>query len=378
MSYSSEEIYREKYLKYKKKYITALENMKGGLENQPITKDSTIYFCPEGIYNDIKRNVTDVKFNGITNCFIEKLNTKFNGPSLVLANTGLFGGFSLKTTMGKEVEKVPNYPFLSGRQFGINERKGTQEFDQTWAMEQLKDQVPFLKFNLRKNNSNNSNSDVYMIHVDKNKKISFNGVLEHTPLTTLESAIESLPSLKGGGKAMFYFCNPASSLSVNKQYGIPDKPIKVTKCFTQTLEDKLEDTSEPRYGTLEELSKEIVVKNGDSITKIDTKKFGDTGESILGKFSYKTANDELKGNKEKLKSYLKVENIDEITVYRLDGDSLQLFENFVMDEDIKEAEVKRKEEEAKRKEEEERRRKEEERRRKEEERRRKEEERNKK
>jgi hypothetical protein len=337
MSYSSEEIYREKYLKYKKKYITALENMKGGLENQPITKESTIYFCAKEIYDNVKRNVTDDKFKGIDDCFIEKLNTNANGPSLVLANTGLFGGFSLKTTKGKEVEKVPNYPFLSGRQFGINEHKGTQEFDQAWAMDQLKDQEPFLKFNLCKNNGNNANSDVYIIHVDKNKKnISFNGVLVHTPLTTLKSAIESLPSLKGGGKAMFYFCNPASSLSVNKRYGIPDKPIKVTKCFTQTLEDKLEDTSDPRYGTLEELSKEIVVKNGNSKTKISTTKFGDTGESFLGKFSYKKANDELNANKEKMKNHLKVENIGEITVYRLDGDSLQLFENFFADEKQKE------------------------------------------
>lgn len=225
MSNLSEEVYREKYLKYKQKYLTALENMKGGLSNEPFTIKSKVYFCINNTYNRLLKSGRDNGLSANDNCFLERM--KIPNMSLVLEDN------KLKVVGGKE-QNIPNYPFLFGRKFGIMEESNGQKsfldktgikelpFDNEFALMQLKNAEPIIKKILQNINNDDNINEVYFLHIT-DKQVSFNGVLTYSPFPSVIDYLRE-PSLfdkkvqSGGGNTIFYFCNKSAADSINTYY----------------------------------------------------------------------------------------------------------------------------------------------------------------
>lgn len=261
MSDLLDKIYREKYLKYKKKYLIALENMKGGLKNQPLTSKSKIYFCNEETYERLQKSGRDDNLmykNLDTNdeCFLERL--KAPNVSLMLENNEL-------KVVGGTIQYMPNYPIFSGRRFGIREeatdkknllgKLGIKElsFEHEFAMMQLKDAEPIIKKTLV--NLNNPTTDkIYFLHTTE-KNVSYNGVLEYSPFPSFNEFLKE-PNLfnkndqKGGmGDILFYFCNPAATQAINTHYfNKSETPVLANeKCICDIALDKLASET-PKFG----------------------------------------------------------------------------------------------------------------------------------
>jgi hypothetical protein len=326
MSYSSEEIYREKYLKYKKKYITALENMKGGLGT--MTKNSVLYICPDKIYNSVEKNKSKY---GKNKCYTELFNSVSNGPSLVLTPSTFGSGYSLKTTLGDNIMDAPN-PVLFKNKFGIVVKSGdkgkTEEvFDENRAKTQLKEADTLLSLYLRLLNPSNVNSSAHLIVVN-NDEILLLGKLSDLVVTQ-----------QGGGDATFYILNEAAVQRVNEQYGDSylTKPltIKSANCFADILLSKRDGglLPNPAYATIPANQKTMSIfrldEQGDLDPTTHTFEFSFGGEKskFYGTiFDDAIAKDQINAIKEKLKTRIK--DSDGLTVLRLEGTTLQTFENF--------------------------------------------------
>ena len=279
-----EEVYREKYLKYKKKYLTALENMTGGVENHPIQADSTIYFCLKKTYDRLKLSGRDNslikgRISG-DNCFIERLSMPL--MSLVLSKS-MTQNWEFKTIDGKEAEYL-NYPFFHGRNFGkvYEETKATPQgllqktkammqftsngsFNSILALKQIKDFQPLILQKLREINPNNANdTDVYYLHTYSNN-VSYNGVLKYVSYPTTQQYIDN-PSVlteeiqQGGGNSKYYICNNSAALAIETHYkntsmNSTEFQATVTNCLEDIALDNLESTgTEPQFATIEELA----------------------------------------------------------------------------------------------------------------------------
>ena len=278
MSLNSEEIYREKYLKYKKKYTLALENMEGG--GNPLTKDSIIYFVTKESYDKLilartdRSNLITSTFNRNDDCFLERLK-KFGG--LVLTQ-GLID-ISLKTIDGKDVNKVLDHPFLYGRKFGKKEKyKSTNDktkvetesnFDVNFALNQLKESQPILLKCLQDiiNEKNNNlptggkstflAKEVWYLHIS-DKKISYNGKLEYAMLQIDNSSAQS-----GGGNLSYMFCNPASYAAICSYYGLNHSMTSVklnASCIIDAARYPINEGDEPIFAILQEGKKNISVQ----------------------------------------------------------------------------------------------------------------------
>jgi hypothetical protein len=291
-----EEIYRQKYLKYKKKYLTALENMTGGAYVS-IQKNSTIYFCLEETYNRLKKSDRE---NGLIkgiiggdNCFIERLSMPL--MSLVLSKSTL-GNWELKTIDGKEC-KFPNYPFLCGRKLGIlfekKEVKGENKsffskfssdepkiielpFNASLALKQIQEFQPFILKKLNEINNIDSGT-VYYLHTYGNI-VSFNDILEYKAFpTTLQysenSNVLTNEEQQGGGGAKYYICNNAAAQAIEKHYKniiLVDNKYQaiVTDCLDDIALDSLSQI-ESQFGMLDELATVIYVRK--TTTRTNTK-----------------------------------------------------------------------------------------------------------
>ncbi len=354
MSDLLDKVYREKYLKYKKKYLIALENMKGGLKNQPLTSKSKIYFCNQETYERLQKSGRDDNLmykNLDTNdeCFLERL--KAPNVSLMLENNEL-------KVVGGTIQYMPNYPILSGRRFGIKEEKtdkknllgksGIKElsFDYDFAMMQLKDAQPIIKETLDKLNKQITEK-IYFLHTN-DKDVSYNGVLEYSPFPSFNDFLKD-PNLfnksdqKGGmGDTIFYFCNPAATDAINTHYfKNSDSPALANeKCICDIALDKLASQT-PKFGyvkakddsmyILDERSLSskntrliIHVKLGEEV--IDNPKKGFWFSSKVTKYSEdnirKQLSTILSGN---ILTLLGVTNDSEISIFKLHGGSLSKF-----------------------------------------------------
>lgn len=328
MSYSSEEIYREKYLKYKKKYITALENMKGG--EGKMTPKSVLYICPDTIYNSVEQNKSKY---GKNKCYTELFNSVSKGPSLVLTPSTFGSSYSLKTTLGANIMDVPN-PVLFKNKFGIvvkqvgDKGKPEEVFDENTAKTQLKEADALLSLYLRVLNPSNTNSSAHLIVVN-NDEILLLGKLMDLPDTQ-----------QGGGDAVFYILNEAAVQRVNEQYGNSylTKPltIKSANCFADILLSKRDDglLPNPAYATIPANQKTMSIfrldVHGDLEPTTHTFEFSFGGEKkFYGTiFDDMKAKDQIKSIKEKLKAKFNLSDVDVLTVLRLEGTTLQTFDYF--------------------------------------------------
>jgi hypothetical protein len=307
MSDLSEEVYREKYLKYKKKYITALENMKGGYNNQPLTADSTIYFCTQETYERLQQSGRDNTFleedqlHHKDECFIDRMMNPFK--CLMIKDN------KLKLIDGNDA-KIPNYPFLCGRKLGIKEedtlkmkgilnkvethRIAEKPFDHDFAMMQLQDSEPIIKKLLSDINNNKIIENVYFLHTyrgsdTKYKKVSYNNTLEHVSFPTIDVYLQGLASnpqdlvldkkhspaqqVGGFGPSKFYFCNPAATAAINQYYFINSNTTvdKINeKCLNDIALDKVLGPEQiPVFAILEEQGLAAYIHKNRSATIID-------------------------------------------------------------------------------------------------------------
>ena len=283
-----EEIYRQKYLKYKKKYLTALENMTGGAENEPIRVDSTIYFCLEKTYNRLqisgrKNGLIKGRIGG-DNCFIERLSMPL--MSLVLSKS-LTGNWELKTIDGKECNFL-NYPFLCGRKFGMVEvetapAQGLKEktkalfassgtFNAALALKQIQEFQPLILKKLLEINQigKQEQEKVYYLHT-YGSNVSFNGILEYKAFPTthaysLNPTVLTQEGQQGGGGAKYYICNNEAAQAIETHYkniNLDNTSFQaiVTDCLDDiALDDLVENSIEPQFGMLDELATTIYVR----------------------------------------------------------------------------------------------------------------------
>jgi hypothetical protein len=267
MSKLQDEIYREKYLKYKQKYLTALENMKGGFIDLPIEEKSKVIFCPKETYDRLQRSGRNdelilTTFGG-DNCFFERLKNPYQ--SLMLEN-------NILKKVGDREYQIPNYPILCGRKFGIKEEPidlqnlfdktkiKESKFNNDFAMMQLKNAQPIIK-KILENLNKTTFSEVYLLHIINEKKVSYNGVLEYVAFPSFSNYLEQLkPQQKGGGDVYFYFCNSAASHSINEFYfKNSDSPVEIKnkKCLHDIALDTLA-RREPKIGYIK--AKENIFK----------------------------------------------------------------------------------------------------------------------
>ncbi len=330
-----EEIYRQKYLKYKKKYLTALENMTGGADDVPIRADSTIYFCLEKTYNRLKISGRE---NGLIkgriggdSCFIERLSMPL--LSLVLSKS-LTGNWELKIIDGKEC-KFPNYPFLCGRKLGISEKKGEKvekksilskfssdepkiielPFNAALALKQIKEFQPLILKKLLDINlisGDNQPSEVYYLHTYGNN-VSFNGILHYEAFPTTKQYASDPNVLtqggqQGGGGAKYYICNNEAAQAIETHYKNIRKDgtnfqATVTDCLDDiALDDIVDNEVKPEFGLLDELATAIYVRKQSNRTGASDRKilpnnmvFGqktEPGTNLLGKKVEKKSFDE--------------------------------------------------------------------------------------
>jgi hypothetical protein len=328
MSYSSEEIYREKYLKYKKKYITALENMKGGVGE--ITPKSVLYICPDTIYKTVEKNKS--KYGKKNKCYTELFNSVSYGPSLVLTPSTFGSGYSLKTTLGDNIMDAPN-PVLFKNKFGIVVKSGDkgkmeEVFDENRAKTQLKEADTLLSLCLRRLNPTNVNSSAHLIVVN-NDEISLLGKL-----------MDFADIQQGGGDATFYILNKAAVQRVNEQYGESylTKPltIKSANCFADILLSKSDEglLPNPAYATIPANQKTMSMFRLNEQDDIDRSthelqfSFGGEKKFYGTIFDDQTAKEQINPIKEKLKARFKLSDVNELTVLRLEGTTLQTFDYF--------------------------------------------------
>jgi len=350
-----DEVYREKYLKYKKKYLTMLENMKGGLTNQPLTQKSKVYFCVKETYESLQKSgrVDNLMIKGVdTNdeCFLERM--KLPNVSLVLEDGKL-------KVVGGAVQNIPNYPFLYGRKFGIKEesndkrnffgKTGIKElpFNNEFAIMQLKNAEPIIK-KILENFNNNFVNEVYFLHTT-DKQVSYNGVLEYSEFPSFSQFVTN-PNIfnnndvqKGGmGDIIFYFCNPASSLAINSHYfKNSDSPVKANeKCMNDIALDKLLDKDLPKFGYIKAKDDGLYILNDRNLSKttrlvipmklgektdVNTKKKWWSSNKITV-YSEDNIREQLPSilNGDVL-TLLGVRNDDEISIYKLHGGLLSKF-----------------------------------------------------
>ena len=288
-----EQIYRQKYLKYKKKYLTALENMTGGADPKLIQENSTIYFCLKDTYDRLQASGRD---NGLIkgkiggdSCFIERLSMPF--MSLVLSKPTV-GNWELKTIDGKEC-KFPNYPFLCGRKLGIIEgetapatnlglfdrtkayltKSGT--FTPSLALKQIQEFQPFILKKLNEINNSNSGT-VYYLHTYGNN-VSYNGELKYLAFPTTQAYADNPKILteevqQGGGGAKYYICNKQAAEAIEKHYKNTSSvngnfQAIVTDCLDDIALDKLDTNgAQSEFGMIDELATEIYIRKTDGRT----------------------------------------------------------------------------------------------------------------
>lgn len=345
MSYSSKEIYREKYLKYKKKYMSMLENMKGGYNNQPITDKATIYFCTEETYRRLqlaRKDKLHTSFFGEDNCFIERFNRP--SPSLMLCN--FLGNYTLKTTDGKNVIKKPNYKFLYGREFGIVEEAevlpkiGVKKlpFNSEYALKQLQDAQPILLDYLKELRENTT--EIYYLHTYKNgneKNVSYNGILEYYPLPTFNNYLRDpqlltkpniLSNQIGGANFKFYFCNDGASRAIEMFYGIinDSNPIIVSECLNDIALDPIDGYTSIFAVVKQKEKKATIIKKLESeINETPNVDIDETlGENEV--LNIDTEINNIKKIKTNLFPSLYVNDFASIFVYKLYGNKLTNYE----------------------------------------------------
>ncbi len=212
MSLNSEEIYREKYLKYKKKYTLALENMEGGVELK-LSEKTKIYFVAEKTFHALmgarRESINPEK------CFNERLVKPY--MSLLLEKS-VMSGWNLIRADKKKAYIELNKPFLGGLKFGI-EQKYKQENDKTeiieesfndkYAETQLQNYAPYILncFNYA-NRSSSKLTEIYYLYVQDNK-VSYKGKLEQGQGT----------AQRGGADPNYIFCNESVFDSLKYHYG---------------------------------------------------------------------------------------------------------------------------------------------------------------
>ena len=335
MSLNSEEIYREKYLKYKKKYTLALENMEGG--GNPLTKNSTIYFVTKESYDKLilaradESNLLTSILNRNDDCFLERLK-KFGG--LVLTQ-GLID-ISLKTIDGKDVNKVLDHPFLYGRKFGKKEKyKSTNDktkvetesnFDGNFALNQLKESQPILlkclqDIIIEKNKSVQTGAkiisiptEVWYLHI-YDKKISYNGKLDYVMLQ-----IDKISEQLGGGNLSYIFCNPASYASICSYYGFNNSKTSVllnTSCIIDAARYPIKEGDIPEFGILQEGKQNISIQ-----------RYSKSGNNGIGKTDNKSLEKIPDLSKEEIRNKIKELLVpvlgEDIKIFKYDSNQIVL------------------------------------------------------
>jgi hypothetical protein len=279
MSNLSEEVYLKKYLKYKKKYMLALEEMKGGvleemkggtieeMKGGALDEKTKIYFVCEETFKSIQaaRPTT----TNPSKCFEERL--KKPHISLILEKS-MTGGWNLTTfdEKKKKVKVIANKPFLGGLKFGIKQKikQGTNEteiieesFNAGHAESQLKEYRNYILDCLKHANPRKEEviNKVFYLFVKEN---------------TIEYIGELTPSSQvGGADPKYIFCDEGGLKSLQQHYGKLEKDILVnvdTSCIEDIVKHPKETGDKNKYGILK-IGEEFIIIDETPI-KFDTPK----------------------------------------------------------------------------------------------------------
>lgn len=236
MSLNSEEIYREKYLKYKKKYTLALEEMKGGAQIT-LSEKTKIYFVAKKTYDALK--VARAESINPEKCFDERL---VKPHMSLLLEKGLMGGWNLIRADKKKAYIELDKPFLGGLKFGIKQeyKPGSgltdiieKPFSNTHAEAQLTANAPYILncFNYTNDVTNkNPLKEIYYLYVQDNK-VDYKGQLGQVQ--------------KGGADPKYIFCDESAYNSLVYHYGtLTDKPTQVnTSCIEDIVKFPVNGTT---------------------------------------------------------------------------------------------------------------------------------------